>query len=166
MYAYIDGQEKFTYLADRVNSGIEAFFKTRPNDPRANPVQDAEDLYCGDAFYIACIDTPEKLAPMYEKYRDSYHCIYQKELYTQFQWLEIMPKETTKANAAVKLKELLGCDRIVAFGDGKNDMDLFRIADECYAVGNAVEELKVIATDVIGTNDADGVAHWVAESAV
>lgn len=32
-----------------------------------------------------------------------------------------------------------------------------------YAVGNAIEEIKAIATDVIGTNEEDGVAHWLAE---
>jgi len=31
------------------------------------------------------------------------------------------------------------------------------------AVGNAIEEIKAIATDVIGTNEEDGVAHWLAE---
>ena len=34
--------------------------------------------------------------------------------------------------------------------------------DECYAVSNAVEELKAIATGVIGSNEEDGVAHWLA----
>jgi hydroxymethylpyrimidine pyrophosphatase-like HAD family hydrolase len=63
------------------------------------------------------------------------------------------------------LKELLQCDRLVVFGDGKNDMDMFRIADECYAVENAVEELKEIATAVIGSNMVDGVANWLLEHA-
>ena len=52
-------------------------------------------------------------------------------------------------------------DYIVAFGDGKNDMDMFEIADEAYAVENAVDELKAIATDVIGSNDSDAVAKWL-----
>jgi len=72
-----------------------------------------------------------------------------------------MPKGASKANAARQLKEYLGCGKIVAFGDGKNDIDLFELADECYAVGNAVEELKAIATSVIGGNDEDGVARWL-----
>ena len=43
--------------------------------------------------------------------------------------------------------------------------DMFRLADEAYAVGNAVEELKKIATGVIGSNNEDGVAKWLAQNA-
>ena len=36
--------------------------------------------------------------------------------------------------------------------------DSFEISDECYAVENAVEELKVAATGIIDSNENDGVA--------
>ena len=61
-------------------------------------------------------------------------------------------------------KELLGCDRVVVFGDGENDMDMFQMADESYAMENAVEELKEIATDIIGSNNDDGVAKWLLQN--
>ena len=38
---------------------------------------------------------------------------------------------------------------------------MFQVADECYAVENAVDELKQIATDIIGSNEDDGVAKWL-----
>ena len=47
------------------------------------------------------------------------------------------------------------------FGDGLNDADLFRVADECYAVENAVPQLKAMATGVIAGNNEDGVAKWL-----
>ena len=72
-----------------------------------------------------------------------------------------MPKSTSKANAVLRLKEYLKAERVVVFGDGKNDVDMFEIADECYAVENAVEELKNIATAVIQSNNEDGVAKWL-----
>jgi len=43
------------------------------------------------------------------------------------------------------------CDRIFKISD---DIPMFLISDESYAVGNAVNELKDIATMVIGSNDA------------
>ena len=46
-----------------------------------------------------------------------------------------------------------------------NDHDMFKMADEAYAVSNAVEELKEIATDVIGYNYEDAVAKWLLENA-
>ena len=49
-------------------------------------------------------------------------------------------------------------------GDGKNDISMFLAADECYAMGNAVPELKAIATAVIDTNNNDGVARWLLEN--
>ena len=54
-------------------------------------------------------------------------------------------------------------DYVIAFGDGVNDMEMFRLADEAYAVENAVEELKALATGVIDSNDSDGVARWLVE---
>lgn len=53
------------------------------------------------------------------------------------------------------------CERLIAFGDGRNDIDLFEIADEAYAVSNADENLKKIATGVIGDNNEDAVAKWL-----
>lgn len=98
---------------------------------------------------------------MFDKYKERYRCVFQKELYTGDQWLEIMPANASKAGAAKWLKELYGCDRLVAFGDGKNDMDLFEAADEAYAVANAVPELKAVATGIIESNANDGVARWL-----
>ena len=54
----------------------------------------------------------------------------------------------------------------MVFGDGKNDVDMFELADEAYAVANAVPELKAKATAVIGGNNEDGVAKWLLENAL
>ena len=72
-----------------------------------------------------------------------------------------MPLTASKSHATQQLKELLGCEKLVVFGDGKNDSDMFEMADEGYAVENAVDELKRIATAVIEGNDKDGVARWL-----
>ena len=110
---------------------------------------------------INYIDEREKLLPLYEKYREQYHCVFQVDLYTREQWLEIMPQKASKAQAALELKQKLECDRLVVFGDGKNDIDMFEIADEAYAVENAVSELKAVATGIIGSNENDGVAKYL-----
>ena len=115
----------------------------------------------GDLFYITCIDKPEKLEPFYYKYKNKYHVVYQEDIYTGEQWLEIMPQKASKAQAALQLKQKLECDRLVVFGDGKNDIDMFEIADEAYAVENAVSELKAVATGIIGSNENDGVAKYL-----
>ena len=161
VYAYIDGKEKFSYVPELSTPGMKKFTDSRKGDIRENKVSSFEDLKNGGTFYITCIDDPKKLYPVYELYKDRFHCVYQTDIYTGDQWLEIMPREASKANAVQQLKSMFQCDRVVAFGDGKNDADLFAIADECYAVSNAHESLKEIATRIIGSNNEDGVAKWL-----
>ncbi len=72
-----------------------------------------------------------------------------------------MPVKATKANAIRKLKKIWNCDRVVSFGDAVNDIPMFEISDECYAVENAVAELKAAATGIIDSNENDGVANWL-----
>ena len=52
---------------------------------------------------------------------------------------------------------------MISFGDAVNDIPMFEISDECYAVENAVEELKAAATGIIDSNENDGVANWLKE---
>lgn len=164
VYAYVEGVEKFSFVPKLCTRGMNLFLESRAGDIRIRSVDTLSDLRKGKIFYLTCIDAPEKLEPFYVKYREKYHCVYQKDIYTGEQWLEIMPKEATKSNAIKQLKDKLGCDKLVVFGDGKNDIDMFECADEAYAVENAHEELKKYATGIIGSNDADGVAKWLEEN--
>ena len=164
VYGFVDGTEKFTYVPRLCSKGAQEFVATRPNDPRQNAVEKAEKLFDGDIFYMTCIDSEEKLTPLYEKYRDEFHCVFARDFYSGEFWLEFLPPQVSKANAISRLKEHLGCDRLVVFGDGSNDIDMFELADEAYAVANAVEPLKRIATAVIGDNNSDAVAKWLLEN--
>ena len=164
VYAYIEGKEKFSFVPECCTDGMNKFLGSREGDPRTNIVKTIHDLKAGKIFYITCIDESQKLEPLYRKYRDFYHCVYQTDLYTKEQWLEIMPLHVSKAGAIKQLRALLKCDKLVVFGDGKNDMDMFELADESYAVQNAHEDLKKIATSVISSNDEDGVAKWLEQN--
>lgn len=166
VYSFIAGEEKFSYIPGKCTAGMQLFVDSRKNDKRERPILYEKELTEGDIFYVTCIDTKEKLEPLYKKYADVYHCVFQEDIYTKHQWLEIMPKAASKANAVRQLKERLGCEKVIVFGDGKNDIDMFEIADEAYAVSNAVDELKQIATAVIDSNDHDAVAKWLSEFAV
>jgi len=165
VYAMIDGVERFSYISGKCTSGMRAFIESRAGDPRDNPVADAQELRRGDIFYFTCIDDEEKLRPLWKKYEPLCRTVFQRDVYSGEQWLELMPSGASKANAIRQLKERLGCGRLVVFGDGRNDIDMFELADEAYAVENAVDELKAAATAVIGSNDDDGVAKWLRENA-
>lgn len=165
VYSLEDGQEKYRYVPAHNTPGMALFQASRAGDPRETIVSAAAELRAGQPFYLTCIDETEKLAPLYDRYREQYHCILHRDIYSGNQWLEIMPRAASKANAVLRLKELLGADRLVVFGDGRNDLDMFAAADERYAVANAVEELKAIATAVIPANTEDGVARWLLDNA-
>ena len=62
------------------------------------------------------------------------------------------------------MQKKCGCERVGVFGDSLNDISMFQIADEAYAVANASESLKEAATGVIGDNDSDGVAEWLCQN--
>ncbi len=160
VYAY-DGQEHFSYLPEKINKRTEAFLSTRRPDMRDRPVFLQEQLLEGKVFYFTCIDEEKRLRPLYERYRNRFHCFLQPEIYSGDFLFEVIPREASKAQAALQLKEQLGAQRLVAFGDGENDLDLFEAADEAYAVSNAAEKLKTAATAVIGSNDEDAVARWL-----
>lgn len=161
VYTLIDEKEQFLYIESKINSFTKEFIASRKNDIRRHPVNDESEMFQGKRYYFTCIDEKEKLLPFYEKYKDKFHLIFARDFYSGDWWLEFLPKESNKASAALKLKKLLGFDKLVAFGDGVNDIELFTVADECYAVENADERLKKIATKVIGHHDDDSVIKWL-----
>ena len=165
VYSFIEGAEKVSWMAGTENEGIKRYMSLRKGDKRLRPVASREELYKGDIFYFTCIGERQELQPAYEFFSkdDRYRCTIQQELYRPEFFFEIMPVEATKANAIMELKKILGCDKVVSFGDAINDIPMFEISDEAYAVENAVEELKAMATGIIDSNENDGVAKWLRE---
>ena len=76
-------------------------------------------------------------------------------------WLDVHRSDASKGGAVALLKEALGLDRIICFGDGDNDLSMFEAADECYAPANANDAVKSLATAVIGHHDEDGIARFL-----
>ena len=168
VYSFVEGKERVSWIPNEENEGKRHYIDSRKGDQRLRPVDLEKDLYKGEVFYFTCIGEKEELEPVYRELQDNeeYTCTFQPEICREEYWLEIMPRRATKANAILRLKELLGCDRIVSFGDAINDIPMFKISDECYAVENAVDELKSIATAVIPSNNDDGVAKWLLENII
>lgn len=163
VYAYVDGCEKVSWVTEKENEGIRYYLEMRKGDKRFRPLTDSKGLYDGDMFYITCIGEKEELLPVYEIFSrdDRYTCSLHQEIYRTEYWCEILPKKATKAEAIASLKKLWNCDCVISFGDAVNDIPMFQISDECYAVSNAVDELKELATGIIESNDEDGVAKWL-----
>ena len=166
VYSYIGGIERVSWIPEDENDGIRRYLSLRKGDKRFRAVSDQEALYEGEVFYYTCIGEKEELMPVYSLFsRDSrYRCTIQQELYRPEYWCEIMPARASKSNAVRKLKQLWGCTKVISFGDSVNDIPMFEASDECYAVSNAMDELKRIATGIIESNNEDGVARWLSEN--
>ena len=164
-YAVIDGKNRFSYIRERCSAAQWAFVCSRKgyeDDRRAREISSPAQALDGDVYYFACIgDTQSSLVPVYEELKDKFRCIFSRDIYTDAPWLEIMPQGVSKASAAKKLMDILHCEKLVCFGDAVNDLPMFEIADEKYAVANAAPELKSIATAVIGDHDSDAVAAFL-----
>jgi Cof subfamily protein (haloacid dehalogenase superfamily) len=74
--------------------------------------------------------------------------------------IQIMSKHASKEIAVSKLIDAydLKMDEVIAFGDDHNDAGLFRSCGHSVAMGNAINELKEMASEITATHDDDGVA--------
>ena len=81
----------------------------------------------------------------------------------QWHWLDIHHSDASKGGALKEMKEFLGIERIICFGDSDNDLSMFEMADESYAPANANDVIKSAATAVIGHHDEEGIARFLRE---
>lgn len=161
VYTVLGGKNRFSFYRKLCSEAQWRFILSRFGDERNREIFAEEQALDGEVYYFACIDREEKLAAVCKELENKYRCIFSRDIYTGDPWLDVMHRDASKATAAVKLKELLHCDRLVCFGDEINDIPMFAVADESYAVANAAEGLKRVATGVIGSNDGDGVARFL-----
>lgn len=117
----------------------------------------------GTIVYIVLLDKKEKLSDLYHELlniREISVCFY-SDNYSGEYFLEISAANVSKANAMLEVKRMTGASQTVAFGDNLNDIAMFKSADESYATDNACEELKSIATGIVGKNTDDSVAKFI-----
>lgn len=158
------GEEMHRLYVDTEHSPeFSGYIEYHINNPTVRPVKGIDDLFDGIPGYVTLIGAKEEIEPIYERARTytGWESLFQKDTYREEYWLEICPQNCTKAKTIKRLKERFGFDRLVVFGDGINDIPMFKEADEAYAVENALDELKQYATGVIGRNEEDAVAEFL-----
>ncbi len=82
-------------------------------------------------------------------------------------WLDIAPDGVNKATGLERVRTLLGIprDRVMAIGDGRNDVDMFRWAGaegRAVAMAQAPADVIEAATEVTTSLNEDGVARALA----
>lgn len=162
---YFENNDRLTVCYKKFdNQYIESYVNARESFFNKKFVRvPSFDFEIGNFVYIVTLDRKEELEKIYSelKERTDIDCNFYTDNYTNCYFLEAMCSGINKGTGAAELKKLLGVDKIIAFGDNMNDVPLFKVADESYAVENACDELKKIATGVIGSNDDDAVAKFI-----
>lgn len=154
-----------TYMPADHTEGLKGYIDYYKDDPSMVKADNIDEMFQGAPGYVTMIGAREHIAPLYEKVKQykGWESLFQKDTYREEFWLEICPQNCTKAKSILKVKEQLGYEKLVVFGDSLNDISMFKIADEAYAVANAMDELKAFATGVIGTNEEDSVVEFLKE---
>lgn len=123
-----------------------------------------ESIIDSNIINFVAFDNYEKIKAIAEEIR----CIkgitvnYYKDVYEDCYFLEAYSSEASKANGIKYLSKYIDYSKVICFGDNLNDIPMFELADEAYATANAAEEIKKIATNVIGSCEEDGVAEFLA----
>lgn len=73
--------------------------------------------------------------------------------------MNIFHKHASKATGIEKVLEIFSLDKsqAIVFGDEENDMEMFKAVENAVAMGNAVEELKAVASYVTDDVDNNGI---------
>ncbi|MEQ6388240.1 Cof-type HAD-IIB family hydrolase [Bacillaceae bacterium S4-13-58] len=77
--------------------------------------------------------------------------------------IEIVRAGLNKAVGVHKIAHYYGISKenIIAFGDEDNDLEMIEYAGIGVAMGNAISELKDVATHVTGSNEEDGIGNFL-----
>ncbi len=161
VFALLDGRERVSYIKDSEN--LKKHLAARKGDKRMRPLTSYSKMFEGELYYAAFINPRNKpaLDKIFTHENGFARSCYIDTYDTSQTWYEVFSVSAGKAEAVLKIKELTGADELVCFGDNANDIPMFRAADRCYAVGNAIPELKELADGVIGTNESLGVPEFI-----
>ena len=163
---YFGDDMKKVFAGSLHTAELQGYLDYYKDDPSVVTVSDLSEMFMGNPGYVTIIGNKVETEPLYLRTREynGWECLFQKDVYRDEYWLEIAPQNCTKAKSILKLKEEYGFDKLVVFGDSANDITMFKIADEAYAVSNAVDELKALATGIIGSNEEDAVAVYLSKA--
>lgn len=136
-------------------------FDIKPADVTTGPIRDTlkEDPTC------VLLNTPRDQIDQLINALDSEHA----EIIEQRAWgapseiIEIVRRDTHKANGLKQVAQYLNIspERMIAFGDEENDLEMLEEATVGVAMGNARDSVKKVANFITTTNDEEGIAAFL-----
>ncbi|ERK31928.1 Cof-type HAD-IIB family hydrolase [Clostridium intestinale] len=163
----INDDELYVYYKEFVYEVEKDFYKERCHSPYKTFLKVDEYIESTKASKIInfiAYDKLEVIKNIYDELSklegitvDYYEEIYRKGWY----YLDAYSSKASKANGIKFLSRYVQTDKVICFGDNLNDIPMFKVSDESYAVNNANDVLKDMATAVIEGNNDDAVAKFI-----
>lgn len=153
-YQNLNTKAQIDFLEERVEKYNKKFIQ----------IEDLAQIPGGDIVYISVMNQKDKLQRVYDSLSTipEIKAEFYKDIYSDDNWyLEIFKETATKFNGIQFLKTHCNFDKVISFGDNLNDLSMFKASDEAYAVANAKEEVKKMATAIIDSNHKDGVVKHI-----
>lgn len=162
LYVYYEGEmtpEEELFMKERSGTPYKMFMTGADGKPVPAP----EDP--GDVVLMFGIQPTPRAAAVYETISrlSGINPMMYHDFGPQIAEIEAFAADASKAKAVMRLKRQTGADRLVVFGDNRNDLSMLRVADVAVAMENAVEEVKEMADVVIGPNTEDSVARFITD---
>lgn len=158
------------YYKKNISEGMDLYLKdSREINPNSLINANLNRCYLGEKIIcFTLINKKEKLDELVIKMKSIFgnylSIYYNKDIYySDWYWASIYSNKANKGNAIKKLINYLDIEdyNLTVFGDHNNDVDMFKIADNSIAVGNAQQELKDVASLILGTNKEDSVVKYI-----
>ena len=165
-----NGVDDKLYYKEIINDGMNWYVndKTLSGDNRLTRVKrfpgaDEEQIVCINT--IGRIDELEDIkAELGEHINNSTEIQLLENPYNKgWYWLTIHAERASKDIAIKQILDMYGFseDELTVFGDNTNDIKMFKLAAQSIAVGNACNELKAIADEIIDGNESDAVVKYL-----
>ena len=160
------GRDRISWVRGAETAGVDAFLEARPGDDRLLALDGWDEVDHDRAFFVSLTgDLPvlRRLARMVRAISWGTGCaLALQPAGDGLAVLDVTPAHATKGTAVRRVAELGGFTRIVALGDGANDLPMFAEADESYATASATAEVRAAATGTVPAGP-DAVARFLAE---
>jgi 5-amino-6-(5-phospho-D-ribitylamino)uracil phosphatase len=167
---WLEGErDRISWVRGAETSGVDGFLESRQGDPRLAPVDGWDEVDHDAGFFVSIIGEYPVVRRLYRMIRaiswgTGCSLALQGTRESGVAVLDVTPSGTTKGAGVRRIADTHGFSRIVAFGDGANDLPLFAEADESYATAGATDEVKAAATAVLD-DGPDAVVRFLAEHA-
>lgn len=172
--AAFDGKEDHLFYEAVSNQGMEWFIADKTEDHAERLKQRKVTPEILDMNIVCFVIIGEmKLInglnqSISERFSGELDCYYFANPYNpQWQWLTIHDKDARKSIGVKELLDIEGfsSEKLVVFGDNDNDLSMMQLNSSgavSVAVGNAIEQIKAVATQTCLTNEEDGVVRYIA----